>query len=187
MNNQTVILGWGSLIYQLGSLEENVRSSWHNGGPELPIEFSRISRSRDEALTLVIDPVNGVRLPTKYIISKRKDPKDTACDLRNREGTVIRKVGIIDLKENYENFQFPEIGKLIKEWVKNKDLRAVIWTDLESNFEKVAKTKFSIPAALEHLNGLSKKGKEEAKAYLKNAPEFINTPLRNKLIPDNWY
>lgn len=189
MSNNTVILGWGSLIDDLGSLKEHVRLPWYEGGPKLPIEFSRISTSRDKALTLVIDPANGVEIPTKYIISKRKDPKDAACDLRNREGTVNRYIGIIDLKENYENSQFSDVAKTIKKWGKDEGFRAVVWTDLPSNFEEgsVGKEKFSIPAALKHLNSLSKVGKEKAKAYLRQAPEFVDTPLREKLISESWY
>lgn len=189
MSNNTVILGWGSLIYDLGSLKEYVNLKWYKGGPKLPIEFSRISTSRNKALTLVIDPDNGVEIPTRYIISKRTDPKDAVCDLRDREGTVNRHIGIIDLKENEESSKFPEVTKTIKKWCEDKGHRAVVWTDLPSNFEDKSdeKAKFSIPAALKHLNSLPKTGEEKAKAYLRKAPEFVDTPLRKKLISENWY
>jgi hypothetical protein len=189
MGKQTLILGWGSLIYDLGNLDEQIKSPWQNGGPKLPIEFSRISKSRDCALTLVIDPLKGSEILTQYIESKRKDPRDAACDLRNREGTIIQNIGIIDIEKRYENFRYPDIAEKIKQWIIVKDFRAVIWTDLQSNFEEesVNKIPFSIEAALDHLNGLSEKGKEKAKKYLRLAPEFVNTPLRNKLKSIGWY
>lgn len=189
MNNDTVILGWGSLIYELDDLKKFVQLKWYDGGPRLPIEFSRISSSRDKALTLVIDPVNGVKIPTKYIISKRTDPKDAVSDLRDREGTVNRHIGIIDLKENEERSKFSEVTKTIKKWCEDEGFRAVVWADLPSNFEDESadKEKFSIPAALKHLNSLPKTGKEKAKAYLRKAPKFVDTPLRKKLISENWY
>jgi hypothetical protein len=189
MSNDIVILGWGSLIYELGILEEFVKLKWHDGSPKLPIEFSRISSTRNRALTLVIDPVNGVTIPTKYIVSKRKDPKDAACDLCEREGTVKRHIGIIDLKKNHENYNFPKVAEKIKKWCEDRGFRAVIWTDLQSNFkeESYDSKEFSILAAVNHLNSLSETGKRKAKAYLKDAPEFVNTPLRQKLISENWY
>jgi len=67
MSKGIAILGWGSLIYELGELESYVASDWKDGGPKLPIEFSRVSSSRDGALTLVIDEKNGVEtLPNTF-------------------------------------------------------------------------------------------------------------------------
>ena len=54
----------------------------------------------------------------------------------------------------------------------------VVWTDLSSNFaEKVAKP-FSIVNALEHLDKLTPEAKEKADEYIRNAPDFVKTPLR---------
>ena len=47
------VLGWGSLIWNKGNLR--LTTNWTDGGPILPIEFSRISD--DGRLTLVIDDV----------------------------------------------------------------------------------------------------------------------------------
>jgi hypothetical protein len=187
MSEKIVILGWGSLIYELCNLKKNVQLPWQDGGPRLPIEFSRISESRNRALTLVIDPINGVIIPTQFIDSKRKDAKDAACDLRNREGTIICNIGIIDLKNGYENYHNEEIAKVVKLWLAEKGFRAAIWTDLPSNFKEISKIDFSIGAAIDHLNKLSKRGIEEAKAYIKNAPNYVDTPLRNKLKSIGWY
>lgn len=189
MENGIVILGWGSLIYELRDLQESVKSNWHDGGPVLPIEFSRISSSRDNALTLVIDPINGVDIPTKYIISKRSDPKDVIYDLRNREGTVNRHIGIIDLIKGEEYSKFPGVIESIRKWCKDYGFRAVVWTDLPSNFEEKSfnNEQFSIETALNHLNSLTKSGNAKAKEYFKNAPDFVITPLRKRLVSLNWY
>jgi hypothetical protein len=189
MDKKTLILGWGSLIYDLHELEDQIMLPWQDGGPKLPIEFSRISKTRDCALSLVIDPTNGIEIPTQYIVSKRINSKDAACDLRNREGTLIKNIGIIDLEHKCENYRYPEIGEIIKKWIIEKNYQAVVWTDLKSNFEKESfgKVPFTIEAALNHLNGLCEKGKEQAKTYFKNAPEYVDTPLRRKLISSEWY
>jgi len=53
------ILGWGSLLWDKNHDFDNQHESWKFDGPLLPLEFSRISKSRDNALTLVIDELNG--------------------------------------------------------------------------------------------------------------------------------
>lgn len=58
-----VILGWGSLIWNPRGLPRE--GPWEEGGPSFPIEFSRVSN--DCRLTLVIDPVNGAQVMTRYI------------------------------------------------------------------------------------------------------------------------
>ncbi len=51
INRKIGIIGWGSLIWDPRGLP--IKCKWHKNGPELPIEFSRISQ--DGRLTLVID------------------------------------------------------------------------------------------------------------------------------------
>ena len=48
------ILGWGSLLWEGGQEFERWHDAWHNDGPSLKLEFSRVSESRLGALTLVI-------------------------------------------------------------------------------------------------------------------------------------
>ena len=49
------IIAWGSLVWDPRTLQ--IKGDWVASGPELDIEFSRVSK--DGRLTLVIDPVNG--------------------------------------------------------------------------------------------------------------------------------
>lgn len=56
------ILGWGSLIWDKRTLR--LAGDWQTGGPVLPIEFSRVSG--DGRLTLVIDPLHGVPVTTRF-------------------------------------------------------------------------------------------------------------------------
>jgi len=64
---------------------------WLRGGPSLPLEFSRISKSRGGALTLVIDPENGTETIVSYCVSVRDRPSDTIEDLRIREGPTRKE------------------------------------------------------------------------------------------------
>src|SRR3989304_5213294 len=68
------ILAWGSLLWdEEGNREfDKWRGDWEFDGPSLRIEFSRISKSRKDALTLVIDPENGVPTIVAWCPRKRK-------------------------------------------------------------------------------------------------------------------
>jgi hypothetical protein len=98
------ILGWGSLIWEERPEFDRYLGMWNVGGPQLPIEFCRKSKTRHNALTLVIDNNLGTEVETLYALSKRSDPRDTICDLRSREGTTIENIGFV----NIENGLFDE-------------------------------------------------------------------------------
>jgi hypothetical protein len=117
--SRIAILGWGSLIWDLDQLAANVRGSWKRGGPALPVEFSRVSHKRQEALTLVIDPEHGVPVATRFIVSRRSDPDDAACDLRTREGTVIRNIGLIDLDSGFARSKCQTLTDVVRSWAES--------------------------------------------------------------------
>jgi len=83
------ILGWGSLIWCPRQLQ--YEGEWQQGGPVLPIEFSRISS--DGRLTLVIDTQRGVDTPTRFVVSSHTDLKSAIENLRDRECTLERNIG----------------------------------------------------------------------------------------------
>ena len=87
------ILGWGSLIWDEQPAFDKQHADWQPDGPELPLEFSRISQSRSDALTLVIDSLHGEACRVAYSLSSRRDPEDAICDLRSWEGTTRRNIG----------------------------------------------------------------------------------------------
>ncbi|MCD4695844.1 MAG: hypothetical protein K8S16_06345 [Bacteroidales bacterium] len=160
---------------------------WENDGPILPIEFTRISDSRNGALTLVIDPDNGSQVRTKYTLSKRKEPEDTACDLRTREGTVIRHIGLIDLEKVFYRGHWSFIIDKIKLWATEKKLHAVVWTDLPSNYTKKTQKIFKPDNAIDYLKNLPIEGQESAKEYIRNAQSIIKTSFMTMVIEDQWF
>lgn len=186
MSGRIAILGWGSLLWEEQPEFSKFIENWSNGGPILPIEFSRISSTRDGALTLVIDPDNGAPVNTKFALSRRKSPEDAACDLRTREGTVIRHIGLLDRDTNFCRSHWTFVADKIKLWAEENQLRAVIWTDLPSNyFEKTGKI-FQVKNAIEYLKALSSKGQDAAKKYINNAPGEVVTSLRTIVSNDEW-
>ena len=187
LEGKIAILGWGSLIWEpRDGFKENI-GPWWEGGPILPIEFSRISSSRNGALTLVIDLDNGSNIQTKYTLSKRKNPEDTACDLRTREGTVIRHIGLIDLKTNFFRGHWSFIIDKIKLWAVENKLRAVVWTDLPPNYTEETGNLFEPGKAIEYLKTLKDEGQQSAKEYINNAPSEVQTPLRILAAQDQWF
>ncbi len=180
------ILGWGSLIWELGEIPLN--GSWQNGGPRLPIEFSRVSESRAGALTLVIDSVNGKDVPTLFAISRRIELADAICDLRNREKTVVKRIGFVNLVDGSQRCNvYPESSNVIRAWACCQTFDAVIWTDLPSNFKEKVYAQFSVDEAVRYLHSLPEDGAKEARIYIQKAPQEINTPLRRALKDDPWF
>lgn len=179
------ILGWGSLLWDRDSAFDDQIGEWKLGGPELPLEFSRISKKRSDALTLVIDTLNGTNCSVAYAMSKRKSPDDAICDLRSREGTIIKRIAyhFLDGSRNGE----PDVPDSIKTWGCAKGFEVVIWTGLSSNFPCDKKPEFSIDAALAHLKGLSPEGKAKAAEYIWRAPDFIKTKLRDAVQLEPWF
>ncbi|HYX64689.1 MAG TPA: hypothetical protein VE935_10755 [Burkholderiales bacterium] len=68
-----------------------------------------------------------------------------------------------------------------------KMVDVVVWTDLPSNFEKEKGKAFSVDKACKHLQGLSPEGKAKAAEYVWRAPDFVQTPLRQRLQQEPWF
>lgn len=187
LKGKIAILGWGSLIWEPREDFKKYIGAWEEDGPILPIEFGRISDSRNGALTLVIDPDNGSQVRTKYTLSRRKNPEDAACDLRTREGTVIRQIGLIDLEKEFYRGHWSFVIDKIKLGTNEKQLRAVVWTDLPSNYIEKTKKVFEPGNAIEYLKSLNDEGQKSSKEYIRKAPVEVQTLLRIKLSQDQWF
>ncbi|MBI4262614.1 hypothetical protein HY624_03760, partial [Candidatus Uhrbacteria bacterium] len=146
--------------------------------PEIKIEFSRVSRTRKGALTLVIDPEHGALSQVAYSWSNRATIEEVVEDLRCREETTLGNIGYVDLQTDTGTYRDAETGDSIRTWMKASEVDAVVWTDLSSNFEERTKQQFSVPAAISYLKGLPETGRAEAKKYFAEAPSFVKTPLR---------
>lgn len=178
MTEAIALLGWGSLLWEGGSAFDAWHKPWLNEGPVLKLEFSRISRSRHDALTLVIDPTNGVPTTVAYCMSRRLDIAETIEDLRIRECTSAKNIGFIH-RGGKAKFRDPTSHDTILAWAAAHDMDGVVWTDLPSNFEKIVGRPFSVAAAVNYVQTLDPEGKAKALEYIRQAPEFVQTPLRN--------
>lgn len=182
---RTAILGWGSLIWDQRPEFDTHHEPWLPGGPILKLEFSRISSSRKDALTLVIDNEHGTMCETNYCVSNRKDPDDAISDLRCREGTILRHIGYY--YADGSRTCRPQVPESIASWAAENGFDVVVWTGLPSNFKEMKNKDFSIENAIAHLQSLTPEGKSMAAMYIWRAPAFVKTRLRMAVEVEPWF
>lgn len=183
------ILGWGSLLWDKCPEFDEQHEDWQFDGPSLKIEFSRVSKTRNDALTLVLDEKNGKACQLAYALSKRKNPDDAICDVRCREGTVLKNIGFYFSDNSRKQAREKQVLKAIQGWASKMKIDVTVWTDLASNFLENSKSRkpFSIESALCHIQALDGEGKAKAAEYVWRAPVFVNTPVRNALQSQPWF
>ncbi|ESZ78659.1 hypothetical protein [Mesorhizobium sp. L103C105A0] len=194
MNNEQptiAILAWGSLIWDDKWPEfDKQRGDWQDEGPVLPLEYSRVSKSRHKALTLVVDEDNGEDCKVMYALSKRKNPADAIADLRDREGTIMDHMGFYFV-EHPERKCIPKVPDSIPAWAEAMDIDVVVWAGMPSNFSDKNVVKkgeaFSPDAAVAHLQKITPEGKAAAAEYVWRAPSLVDTPLRRRLQLELWF
>lgn len=183
------ILGWGSLLWDGGHEFDARHGRWEYDGPTLKIEFSRVSKTRGDALTLVIDDQHGSHLQVAWCLSTRQTLEDAVCDLRCREQTRVEDIGYVRLHTQPPTFTNSPTRQELIDWGRQKNLDAIVWTTLENNFQNPEKMRgpFSVDAALAHLQSLDPAGKARAAEYVWRAPIFVKTPLRDTLQREPWF
>jgi hypothetical protein len=182
------ILGWGSLLWEDRREFDRQHEQWRPDGPTLKIEFSRVSGSRDGALTLVLDDQFGSPMKVAWCLSKREGIEDAICDLRCREGTTLKNIGHVRVDAQHPPPADPPSPKdLIIAWAREKHLGAVIWTALKSNFQAEGRPQFTVEAAVAWLKELPPAGKAKAAEYVWRAPDFVQTPVRSALQGEPWF
>jgi hypothetical protein len=109
------------------------------------------------------------------------------CDLRAREGTTLDNIGQVTITPEEEPLNRGVTEGVIAAWARTKNLDAVIWTALKSNFQEKTRQPFSVGAVLSHLKTLTPEGKVKAAEYIWRAPEFVKTPVRTALQKEPWF
>ncbi len=175
------IIAWGSLVWDQRALR--IDGSWNNQDPCLEIEFSRVSK--DGRLTLVIDPDNGAEIETYHAKSVRSDLGDAIADLRDREGTIRKRIGFVEVGSGNNSIseftdQADVSGTLIQ-WCKDSNYEAAVWTALPSQFQKQTDMEFSVENAITYLKSLPLSARNNALDYIKKAPREVITPVRQKI------
>jgi hypothetical protein len=180
------ILGWGSLLWEKVPTFDDLHRGWNRNGPEVPLEFSRVSKKRSGALTLVIDPMFGTSTTVAWTKSKRTHVDDAVCDLRCREETQVHRIGKLVLAETVAS-ELDEIRQSILVWAREQHLEAVVWTALPPNFKDKTQKDFSVEAAKKYLHDLPSEAKAKAAEYIWRAPAFVVTALRSEMQNQPWF
>jgi hypothetical protein len=180
MAERIALLGWGSLLWEAGGQFDLWHEPWLSEGPVLRIEFSRISGSRQGALTLVIDPEDGVPTKVAYCLSRRSSLAEAIDDLRARECTTLENIGWVR-RSGEARFYDQHSVQTILAWATERQMTAVVWTGLRSNLAETVGRPFSVAAALAYLQTLKPEGRATALEYVRRAPPFVRTPLRDAL------
>ncbi len=172
------VLGWGSLLWNPKDLA--VEGEWQPDGPHLPIEFARVSGKNKDRLTLVcLEGAPWIR--TYWINSRKAHLSDARENLRVREGKRVDLVDIGYAARDGCSWITPihQIDETMREWLAiKKELDAVIWTGLGSNFLRETQKSFSVDQGVKWLRELvDQRGAEE---YIRKAPPQTNTRLREQ-------
>jgi hypothetical protein len=164
-------LGWGSLIWNPGSLR--VQNTWFENGVFLPIEFTRISN--DNRVTLIIDDkAKPVRTLWSLMLCETLAEAKASLALREGLKAPIHSTG--------DNSPFTSE---IRQWAGIMNIDHVIWTGLSY---KEINSRPSIDAIISHLKGLEGNSLKKAEEYIRRAPLQIDTEYRRTIEAEfGWH
>lgn len=182
------ILAWGSLIWQPKDLFFDKSFGWKEDGPNLPIEFARISK--DGRLTLVITQ-NGTLVPTLYSLSKYETLDEAILNLAVREGSGRTSIGSYNKSKNEfsHNVFFKE---RIVDWMNERAFDGVIWTNLGENWDIKNESMEIVEnikpdERIEYLKTLKGNVIALAEEYVRKTPVQIRTKYRIMIEEElNW-
>lgn len=189
------VLAWGSLVWNRRDLA--VATEFEPKGPQLPIEFSRVSG--DGRLTLVIDELIGAACTTYAAPSAFAQLDSALQDLWIREGREGERlprdilesgrVGFVDRISGRANAKgierHPRTVQLINAWAASNGYDAAIWTALAGNFRDRAGTPFSVEASIRYLEVRDAGTLSKALNYIRHAPGEVRTPVR-EAVNSRW-
>ena len=164
-------LGWGSLIWDPRELP--IQRYWFDDGPLVRVEFAR--KSRDERVTLVLHP-EAQPVRSLWALMDADNVEIARQYLGSREGIPERKrrdsIGAWPETS-------PDCIVGLDNWAREKQLDAVVWTALDSNFKEEGLSLED--QVIGHLQSLVASKRDEAERYIRRAPRQIDTELRRRI------
>ncbi len=186
MSKRIAIIGWGSLIWDLEILTSHICGDWQmTKGPQLPLEFSRISPKRKMGLVVCLDPTIGMPCATHVIRSNRDTVDAAQADLAARERAPHGRIGWADIAGGAG--RMGSVVLQVQQWCAENGWDGAVWTDLEPNFIDHTQQEFSVARGIAYLKTLNGENLSEAFDYIENAPSHTKTPLRDALAVDPWW
>jgi hypothetical protein len=171
-------IGWGSLLWDPRTLP--MAAPFALEGPELPIEFSRVSL--DGRVTLVIDRAAPV-VPTYSVPMAVEGLEEAVEALAIREKVTSTRrgewIGYQERGEEVGGGATPEpVRATIAEWLERTAFDAVVWTALPSRRPDGELGLPTLDQLLEHLQALRGESLARAEEYIRRAPPAVRTPYR---------
>lgn len=176
---EIVVLAWGPLVRDPGELILK-DGEWHDDGPVLPIELSRIAGDRSMTLALRrgAEPVR-----TLWAYMGTDSVGEAVWSLARREGARPEEIGYLDLVTGEHWFRtVDEHLGTVREWAEEKNRRGekmefILWSDLKPNFERKARRELNAESVLWYLQRLRPEMRDRAREYLENIPDQVRTPI----------
>ena len=157
MRDTFVILGYGSLIWDLDDLAPHVELPWYmHAGPAMPMEFSRISPKRKMGLVVVLDAEHGEPCATHAVRSRKEDIHAVADDLKARErATDLKYIGAVCRRSGFERSHDPRIAELVRrvETERPQEVILATGTNVEGELETILEVVSRIHEVL-HAEGV---------------------------------
>jgi hypothetical protein len=156
----------------------DIEPKWHEDGPELPVEFARVSGG--DRLTLVL--VDGAPIQrTLWALSRKTTLGAAVEDLRSREKTNIANIGSWHATRTMYTGD-DGVAPAISAWAGERGLDAVVWTALGPKKPNGENGIASSSELMDYLRNLVGNGKEAAaREYVEKAPAQIDTPFRRRV------
>lgn len=162
-------LGWGSLIWNSDGLP--IEGEWQNDGPQLPVEFTRVSGQG--RLSLVVTE-GAQRVPVLWCLLSVASLDEAVQALAKREGCGRNAIGIWSAARSSGHPECLPVGA----WACRRNLPAVIWTALKPGFPGNRGKPLTCQQALDHLRALNGAELLGAEEYIRRTPPQIRTPYR---------
>ncbi len=171
-------LGWGSLIWEPGSLP--VAQKWREDGPVLRLEFAR--RSNDDRITLVVCE-QGTPCPTLWTTLSCSSLNEARQALAKREGLPSERHAAFCTSTETSGHHGAE---LVQAWAKKRGFAGVVWTGLPPKSPASNKNKDypSIDDVISHLGKLEGDFARRAEEYVRKAPRQIATSYRARIVEE---
>lgn len=172
-------IGWGSLLWDPRSLP--LREPFREGGPRLPVEFSRVAR--DGRVTLAIDP-EAREIDTYFCRLEVDSVSEAVAALGRRERIEPERhaewIGLeaLGAGEASRGEADRRTRERMRVFLAQEGLEAVVWTALP---RRGSDGRFEAPtteALLDHLHALDGPARVRAEEYVRRAPAAVDTVRR---------
>ncbi|TRX75343.1 hypothetical protein [Pseudomonas mangiferae] len=165
-------LAWGSLLWKPGPLP--LASEWQPDGPNLPLEFARVSDGGELSIVLCEQSPSA---PTFWAPLHVENLDEAREFLRQREQIDPRHPERIGHLGPDGDRRHPDIAA----WARQHGLDDVVWTALLPRFDNQEGRLLLEHEAIAYLESLEGERRDHAESYIRQVPSSFRTPYRERI------